>query len=145
MEFEEAEPPRMSAEGSPVSVLDASAVLVLLFDEPGAKQVADAVAEGAALSTVNYSEVASVLARTQRNVESILRTLTDQVALEPFTVEDALVTAALAEPTRASGLSLGDRACLALAKRFAVRAVTSDRNWAELDLGIAVHLVRPRS
>ena len=144
MEFEEAEPPRVSAGGSPVSVLDASAVLVLLFDEPGAKQVADAIAEGAALSTVNYSEVATVLRRNQRDAESILRTVREQVALEPFTVEDAIVTAVLAEPTRPSGLSLGDRACLALAKRLAVRAVTADRTWAELDLGITVDLVRPR-
>ena len=65
--------------------------------------------------------------------------------VEPFTVDDAIVTAVLAEPTRASRLSLGDRACLALAKRLAVRAVTADRKWAELDLGITVHLVRPRS
>jgi PIN domain nuclease of toxin-antitoxin system len=145
MEFEEAEPRLMSAEGSSISVLDASAVLVLLFDEPGAKQVADAIAEGAALSTVNCSEVATVLARNQRDVERVLRNVREQVALEPFTVDDAIMTAILAEPTRASGLSLGDRACLALAKRLAVRAVTADRKWAELDLAITVHLVRPRS
>ena len=145
MEFEEEEPPLMPAGGSAVSVLDASAVLVLLFDEPGAKQVADSIAEGAALTTVNYSEVAAVLGRNKRDVESILRPVREQVALEPFTVEDAIATAALTQPTRSRGLSIGDRACLALAKRLAVRAVTADRQWLGLDLGITVHLVRPES
>jgi PIN domain nuclease of toxin-antitoxin system len=126
---------------SSLSVLDASALLVVLFDEPGAKQVAEAIAEGAALSTVNYSEVAAVLERNQLDAENILRAVRNQVALEPFTVEDAMATAAFAQPTRASGLSLGDRACLALAKRLAARAVTADRQWAELDLDVTVDVV----
>ncbi len=131
-----------SLAGAGLRVLDASALVALLFGEPGADKVADAIAEGAAISSVNLSEVAAALARNKLDANSVLRIVADQVTVEPFTSEDALMTAALAEPTRASGLSLGDRACLALAKRLAVPAVTADREWAKLDLGIEIHLVR---
>ena len=46
-------------------------------------------------------------------------------------------------PTRATGLSLGDRACLALAQRLRVPAVTADREWANVNVGITIQLVRP--
>jgi PIN domain nuclease of toxin-antitoxin system len=131
--------------GAGLRVLDASALLVLLLGEPGADKVADAIAEGAAMSSVNFSEVAALLVRNQRDANRILRSVADQVTVESFTSEDALTTAALAEPTRASGLSLGDRACLALAQRLAVAAITADREWAKLDLGIEIHLVRHTS
>ena len=124
------------------SVLDASALLIVLFGEPGAEEVADVIAEGAAISTVNFSEVATVLVRNQRDAESILRGVSEQVTVQPFTREDALTAADLALPTRGSGLSLGDRACLALAKRLSVPAVTADRAWVTLDLDIEVRVVR---
>jgi PIN domain nuclease of toxin-antitoxin system len=145
MEFDEEEPPVMPPGEPLLSVLDASAVLVLLFDEPGAKQVADAIADGAALSTVNYSEAAAVLARNEPDAERVLGPVREQVALQPFTVEDAIAAAALAGPTRSIGLSLGDRACVALAQRLSARVVTADRQWADLDLGVTVQLVRPAS
>jgi PIN domain nuclease of toxin-antitoxin system len=132
-------------EASPrgLSVLDASAVLTLLFREPGASAVADVIAEGAAVSTVNLSEVAAVLVRHERDAESILRAVTAQVTVEPFTTEDALAAAALWAQTRATGFSLGDRACLALAQRLRAPAVTVDREWATVDVGITIRLVRP--
>lgn len=126
-----------------VSVLDASAVLTLLFQEPGATAVADVIAEGAAVSTVNLSEVAAVLVRHERDADSILRAVTAQVTVEPFTTEDALAAAALWAQTRATGLSLGDRACLALAQRLGAPAVTADREWATVDVGITMRLLRP--
>lgn len=126
-----------------LSVLDTSAVLTLLFHEPGAAAVADVVADGAALSTVNLSEVAAVLVRHERDADSILRAVTAQVTVEPFTTEDVFAAAALWAQTRATGLSLGARACLALAQRLGAPAVTADRRWATVDVGITMRLVRP--
>ena len=136
-------PDKHRAAGSGFSVLDASALLTLLFEEPGASTVADVIAEGAAVSTVNLSEVAAVLVRNERDPDSILRRVAGQVTVEAFTREDALAAAALWARTRAIGLSLGDRACLALAKRLGVPAVTADREWNTIDVGITIRLVRP--
>ncbi|HET7378823.1 MAG TPA: type II toxin-antitoxin system VapC family toxin, partial [Gaiellales bacterium] len=116
-------------------VLDASALLTLLFEEPGATVVAAVIAEGAAVSSVNLSEVAAVLVRHQRDVAGILRAVTAQIRVEPFTTADALAAATLWGPTRATGLSLGDRACLALAQRLGVPAVTADREWSTVNIG----------
>jgi len=124
-------------------VLDASALLTLLFEEPGATAVADIIAQGAAVSTVNLSEVAAVLVRHERDANRILHAVAAQVTVEPFTTEDARAAAALWAPTRGTGLSLGDRACLALAQRLGVPAVTADREWVTVNVGIAIHLVRP--
>jgi PIN domain nuclease of toxin-antitoxin system len=126
-----------------LKVLDASSLLTLLFQEPGAPSVADAIAEGAAVSTVNLSEVAAALVRRELDVDHILRAVTAQVTVEPFTAEDALAAAALWARTRAAGLSLGDRACLALAQRLGVPAVTADREWATVNLDVTIQLVRP--
>jgi ribonuclease VapC len=136
-------PEKHRAHSTSRSVLDASALLTLLFQEPGATDVADLIAEGAAVSAVNLSEVAAVLVRHGRDADSILRAVTAQVTVEPFTTEDALAAAAFWPRTRATGLSLGDRACLALAQRLGVRAVTADREWATANVDIMIHLVRP--
>lgn len=141
---EPADPPGgQRAHSAGLRVLDASALLTMLFQEAGATSVADVIAEGAAVSTVNLSEVTAALFRHQRDADHILRAVTAQVTVEPFTTEDALAAAVLWAPSRAAGLSLGDRACLALAQRLGVPAVTADREWATVDLGITVQLVRP--
>lgn len=144
-EFDEpTDPPGgQRAHSTDLKVLDASALLTVLFQEPGATSVADVIAEGAAVSTVNLSEVAAALVRHQRDPDHILRAVTAQVTVEPFTTEDALAAAALWARTRAAGLSLGDRACLALAQRLGVPAVTADREWATVNLGVTIQLVRP--
>ncbi len=140
------EPPQRSSTSSPSSVvLDASAVLAVLFDEPGATTVADAIADGAVLSAVNLSEVETILRRRQQPVEDIVRRLAAQMEIEPFTIEDAHATAALSDLTRSAELSLGDRACVALAQRLSLPAVTADRNWASVDLDIEVKLLRDSS
>lgn len=117
----------------------------MLFGEPGAETVADVIAGGAATSAVNLSEVATVLVRHQRDPETILGPVREQLAVEPFTDADALAAAGLYAKTASKGLSLGDRACLALAQRLESPAVTADHAWAELDLDIAVQLIRPRA
>jgi PIN domain nuclease of toxin-antitoxin system len=128
--------------GAPISsVLDASAILALLLDEPGAEVVADAIADGAAISTVTHAEVGAVLIRNARDPNA-LKLMASQVRVEPFSVTDAETTAALVATTGRHGLSLGDRACLALAKRLRVPALTAERVWAKLEVGIEIALIR---
>jgi PIN domain nuclease of toxin-antitoxin system len=136
-------PSGQRAHSAGLRVLDASALLTMLFQEPGATAVADVIAEGAAVSPVNLSEVAAALVRHQRDTDCILRAVAAQVAVEPYTTEDALAAAALWAPTRGAGLALGDRACLALAHRLGVPAVTADREWSTVDVGVTIQLVRP--
>ena len=117
---------------TPSCVLDASALLALLQDEPGA-EVVKPLLESAFVSSVNWSEVAQK--SLDRGVEpgglrSDLAALGLTVA--PFTVEEAEVAARLRGLTFALGLSLADRACLALSRRLGVPALTADRAWSEL-------------
>jgi PIN domain nuclease of toxin-antitoxin system len=95
-----------------------------------------------AVSTVNLSEVAEVLTRNKTKPEPILARFTDQVMVEPFTYDDALEAAALAASTRRQGLSLGDRACLALARRLGATALTADREWSRLEVQVSIRLLR---
>jgi PIN domain nuclease of toxin-antitoxin system len=122
------------------AVLDASAILALLFNEPGAERVADVIAAGATVGTVNLAEAATVLVRNDRDLK-LLDTVRDHVTLEPFTSEDANA-AALYPGVAARGLSLGDRACLALADRLTAPVITAERAWADLTLGISVEFIR---
>jgi ribonuclease VapC len=131
------------------AVLDASALLALLKGEPGAERVAEALEQGAYLSAVNLAEVLSKLAdwgedpaEAQARMAQV-GLLGAAVEVLPFTGEDALEVARLRALTRAYGLSFGDRACLALARRLGLSALTAERAWAELDLGIPVEVLRP--
>ncbi|MDT7923126.1 MAG: type II toxin-antitoxin system VapC family toxin [Thermus sp.] len=101
------------------------------------------------LSTVNLAEVLSKLAdwgedpaEAQARMERA-GILNAAVKVLPFTEEDALEVARLRALTRAHGLAFGDRACLALARRLGLPALTADRTWAELGLGISVVVIRP--
>jgi ribonuclease VapC len=123
-------------------VLDASVLLALLFDEPGAEKAADVIAMGATVSAVNLGEVATVLSRNDWDAEKTLAPLRAQVKVEPFTDRDALAVAALNPKVSRKGLSIGDRACLALAQRLGVAAVTADQVWAQLHLDVSVELIR---
>jgi ribonuclease VapC len=131
------------------AVLDASALLALLKGEPGAERVAEALEQGAYLSAVNLAEVLSKLAdwgedpaEAQARMAQV-GLLGAAVEVLPFTGEDALEVARLRALTRAYGLSFGDRACLALARRLGLPALTAERAWDELDLGIPVEVLRP--
>lgn len=124
------------------AVLDSSALLALLFDEPGASEVRRAL-RGSLMSTVNLAEVVSKL--LDRGVPAELgRKAVDRlpVKIEPFDAETALDAGLLREATRHIGLSLADRACLSLAKRLNLPAMTADRIWAGASLGVEVHLIR---
>lgn len=123
-------------------ILDASAVIALLRREKGADLVASAV-PGAVISAVNLSEVASWLSDAGAGEQEIRDTLDGfDLKLRAFDHESAFMAANLRRMTREKGLSLGDRACLALAKDMALPVFTADRLWAELDIGVDVQLIR---
>ena len=116
------------------AVLDASAVLALLQQEPGHTLVAPFVGR-AAWSTVNLCEVAGKL--TDRGVPALeVQEVLDALSLtaHDFDVELGLAAAELRRITPVS-LSVGDRACLALAQRLNLPAVTAERQWKQLPLG----------
>jgi ribonuclease VapC len=125
------------------SVLDASALLALANGEPGANRVATAVSDGAAISAVNLSEVAARLADRGLPGPTIQGNL-DALSLEVVAFDRHLAyQAGLLRPlTRAIGLSLGDRACLALGQRFGLPVLTTDRAWATLSLGVQIEVIR---
>jgi ribonuclease VapC len=129
-------------------VLDASAFLAYLRDEPGAELVAQLIAAGAEISAVNLAEALSTAGAHGADATALAAELVERgllggaVSVEPFTAADAIEVARLRPPTRTAGLSLGDRACLALARRQGAVAFTADSAWAELGLDIDVRVIR---
>jgi PIN domain nuclease of toxin-antitoxin system len=124
-------------------VLDASAVLAYLQREPGFPMVRSALRAGAVISTVSLAEVhgrASEAGRSVTLTNARLRAVGLQV--EPFSEEDAAVTGELVPSTRPLGLSLADRARLALAIRMGRPVLTTDRDLARADVGVEVHSLR---
>lgn len=113
-------------------VLDASAVLAMLLGEKGARKVEGALA-GSRMSVVNMAEVAShfhKLGMPDKQVDQMLRPL--PIELVPADAALAHEAARLRRHTVEGGLSLGDRFCLALAKRDVLPAWTADRQWKDI-------------
>ena len=126
------------------AILDASAVIALLKEERGGAKVAAVVAESA-IGVFNFAEVVSHFVRAGSPVDEI-RTMLDAV---PFTILPADVDLAweagqLRAATAAAGLSLGDRFCLALARREGLPAWTADRSWKAIadPAGVKVTVIR---
>ncbi len=123
------------------SVLDSSAVLALLLDEPGADRVKAAL-PGALLSTVNFAEVVSKLCERgmpSKEAREAIETIGAEVV--DYGVDLACLTGDLRNTTRSAGLSLGDRACLALARQRNLPAITADTVWGKLS-GFDVIVIR---
>jgi len=123
-------------------VLDASAILALLAGEPGADVVGACIPD-AVVSTVNVAEVGAKLSdrgMADSDARNAVGTLGLEVAM--FDEEAAYATAALRGPTRPLGLSLGDRACLALGVARNLPVLTADRNWTGLRVGVEIRLIR---
>lgn len=128
--------------GMPSVVLDASAVLAVLQREPGADRVLARLG-GAAISAVNFAEVVTRLASKGTDLAQVLTDLHTLLGdIRPFDIRQAEAAGLLSASTRPFGLSLGDRACLTLAKHLNVPVLTADRAWAKLDVGVAVELIR---
>lgn len=122
-------------------VLDASALLALLNAEEGADLVQDFLPQSV-ISTVNLAEVVtrlSILGMPEGEVREALTVLGLEII--PFDEEQAFRAGLLSVYTQPLGLSLGDRACLALALTTRDTALTANRIWKDLDIGVAIKLI----
>ncbi len=130
------------------AVLDSSALLAYLRREPGYDAVIEALIAGAAISAVNWAETLSKLAdlgRVPHETASALETaglLGQSLQVRDFTDELAREAATLRAATRGAGLSIGDRACLALGRTLKLPILTTDRLWREVKTGAQVRLIR---
>ena len=123
-------------------VFDSSALLTIAFQEDGADVAARYVHDGI-MSAVNASEVVGKLVDLgYADAEARRALLAFGLTIRPFDQDCATAAGLLRSATRKRGLSLGDRACLALAIRERVRVITADRAWAGLDLSIDVQVIR---
>ena len=123
------------------AVLDASAALAVVLGEPGADKVS--ALPQALISAVNYAEVVTKLIDlgipSKIAVERVAQLASEVVVMDEAAAFEA---ALLRATTRGLGLSLGDRACLALARMRSLPAVTADRAWATVDVGVEIVLIR---
>jgi PIN domain nuclease of toxin-antitoxin system len=124
------------------AVLDASAILAVLFEEPGAEIIRGVIA-GSLVSAVNYSETVSKAIDRERGFDDTIALLAHMgFVLVPHDLSLARRAGQLRLSTKRFGLSIGDRACLALAERERLPVYTTDRSWANLDLSIQVQVIR---
>jgi PIN domain nuclease of toxin-antitoxin system len=123
-------------------VLDASAVLAVIFAETGAEVVIPRL-PGALLSAVNLAEVVGKSLESGLPLETARREI-ERLPLQviPLAEEQAYLAASLRPATLAAGLSLADRACLALARMRQAVALTADRQWKAIEIGVEVVLIR---
>ena len=130
-------------------VLDASAFLAFLRNEPGGAKVAQELGNGAYISAVNWAEVLSKVLTLNIDCAKLISTLKIQgilggaLIIMPLTEDDGLPIAELRTTTSKYGLSLGDHACLVLASKMKGRAITADKNWQNVKLGsVKVEIIR---
>ena len=122
--------------------LDASALLAFMFGEPGHETVA-AIIDNSCISTVNLSEVIGRFSRDGHDGDSVLRHIeSTPIEIVPFSKAAASIAGRLIPRTRSLGLSLGDRACLALALEKGVPAITADKIWLELATDVEIRVIR---
>jgi PIN domain nuclease of toxin-antitoxin system len=124
------------------AVLDTSVVLAAIQAEPGG-DLAASMMPAALLSSVNLAEVATKLTKdglSRSEVDEVVGALECEVV--PFDRATAIEAGLLRAATHRIGLSLGDRSCLALAAARGLPVYTADRDWATLDLGIDIRLIR---
>jgi ribonuclease VapC len=124
------------------AVLDASALIAFLRNEPGADKVA-AVLTGSCVSAVNLAETLSKMVEYGKPLDDVAYQIERlRVPVIPFDVGQAKIVASLWKATRVMGLSLGDRACLALGLKQGLPVLTADQLWAKADVGVKVEVIR---
>lgn len=123
-------------------VLDASALLAAIREEPGGEHVRS-IARHATVSALNHAEVVAFLVRSGRRPET-LRDLRVQIGyrIVAFDETQALECGRLQRFTHHLRLSLSDRACLALAKVGGHEVLTADRTWTKLQIGVTIRAIR---
>ena len=123
-------------------VFDSSVLIAILRQEPGS-DVGEQSLNDALISTVNLAEVATYLARNSVPPETINDALAAfPIEVVPFDREQGLIAGCLYPACKSLGLSLGDRACLALAKSKSLPVLTADKAWLELEVNVDVKPIR---
>lgn len=125
-------------------VLDASAILAVVYREPGHEAVRPHL-RAAACSLTNIAEVATKLAENgveRSEVQSLIGAF--EFECHGFQYGDAIEIGFMRPLTKSAGLSLGDRACLHLSKKLGLPAITADRSWAQVAdaVGVEIRVVR---
>ena|ERR1700761_5556662 len=124
-------------------VLDASAILAVIFQEPGLEKLTSEILRDAVASTVNIAEVQTKLIQKGYNPEEAWE---DALLLKeppaPFTSEQVKIAGTLMTKTQNYGLSLGDRSCLALAIFLKADVYTTEKTWKNLKVGVPIHVIR---
>lgn len=131
---------------SSLTILDSSAVIAFLNQEKGCEIVEKEI-DKSAISSVNFVEILTIANRSvftdKKSREEALRLLKHSLPnIIDFNYEQACIAGSIDEVTKEHGLSLGDRACLALAKYKNCPVLTADKAWKKLDLGIKIKLIR---
>ncbi len=129
-------------------VLDASAFLAYLQNEAGASVVEAALIQQAAIGVINWIEVLSKVADLGDDPQALVQDFENQgflgrdLEIVAVAQADVLTIAQLRPATKSIGLSLGDRACLALGLRLGLPILTADRLWTTLNLGVEIQSIR---
>ena len=121
-------------------VFDSSALLVFLFQEKGYQELEKYI-DLMCISTVNFSEVISIFERNSLSTKNIHP---EYFNLKNFTTEDSIYAGSIYNTCQPLGLSLGDKACLALGKRLDTTIVTADKTWTKLSkkLKLDIQVIR---
>jgi ribonuclease VapC len=124
-------------------VIDSSVLLAVIHQERGSEKITPEFLTRAVISTVNLAEVQSKLVSSGWPSSVAWADATGSVReVIPFTAEHAQAAGSMVAQTRTLGLSLGDRACLALGLTLRAPVYTADRSWKALKLGIRIHSIR---
>ncbi len=125
------------------SVLDASALLALLHNEKGADRVEEAILNKAVISSVNWAEVIQKVIAKNISIDNLDNELAAVgLSFLSFDRQQASIASSLWQQTKELGLSLGGRACLALAQQLDLPVLTADKIWQRLDIGVSIQLIR---
>lgn len=125
-------------------VIDASVLIALLKEERGYEAALPYFTDNVLISSVNWAEVVGYVATKNSALITDLPTIfsTFNISILPFTISDAYTVGELLTKTKPYGLSLGDRACIALAMEKKAAILTADRAWKKLNLGVKIQCIR---